>query len=157
MARAPLTDLEVEQVLQAPKIINEDVQWRLDPYQCWAKCELNVENELKANLRLYMNWNLEEPSLFSSSLVLNNAFRIAGIDFNGSHRNRHADNNLWRGETHKHKWTEKCRDSWAYTPEDIFRKEIQEVFKIFCKECNIKFKGKFLSLPPKQERLFREM
>lgn len=154
MARIPLTDAEVQKILQIPKVVNEDVVWHLTPNQSWAKCELNVENKLKTNLKLYLNWNCDEPSLFSFSLIQNNAYRIAGLDFNGSHKNQHTDDKVWKGETHKHRWTEKCRDSWAYTPENITNKDIREVFKIFCKECNIEFKGKFSLLPSRQMQLF---
>jgi len=153
MARIPLTDAEVEKILQTPKLIQEDVQWYLDANQSWAKCELNVENQLKLNLRLYLNWNTEEQSMFSFSLILSNAYRIAGLDFNGSHKNRHTDNSAWRGETHKHKWTERCRDSWAYTPEDTMDGSIENVLNAFCKECHIEFKGKFTTLPSKEGAL----
>ena len=157
MAQVPLANLEVNKILQAPKVVKEDIRWRTDPSQAWAKCELGVKNKLKANLKLYLNWNTEEQSLFSFSLVLNNAYRIAGIDFNGSHRNRHTDNNLWITKTHKHKWTEECRNSWAYTPEDITGKKAEDVFQTFCRECNIDFQGRFFGLPPRQELLFKEM
>ncbi len=50
MARVPLTDAEVAKILQAPKIVEENVQWHLDPNPSWAKCELAVENKLKASL-----------------------------------------------------------------------------------------------------------
>jgi len=156
VAQVPLTSFEINKILQTPKVVKEDVRWSIDLSQAWAKCELDVKNKLKVNLKLYLNWNTEEQSLFSFSLVLNNAYRIAGIDFNGSHRNRHTDDNFWTGKTHKHKWTEKCRDSWAYTPEEITSKRAEDVFKAFCRECNIDFQGKFLEIPPKQ-LLFKEM
>jgi len=157
MAQVPLTNFEVNKIIQAPKVVKEDVRWSIGMHQTWVKCELDVKNKLKANLKLYLNWNNEERSFFSFSLVLNNAYRIAGIDFNGSHKNRHTDNNLWLGKTHKHRWTEKCRGSWAYTPEDITTKKAEDVFKAFCRECNIDFQGRFFEIPPKQELLFKEM
>src|SRR5205823_2862628 len=110
----------------------------------------DVENSLKANLKLCLNWNTEEPSLFSFSLILSNAYRIRGLDFNGSHKNRHTDATRWLAETHKHKWTDLCRDSFAYTPRDITAEHIEEVFRQFCAECNIEFTGRFASAPPRQ-------
>jgi len=154
MAKAPLTDAEIEGLLQVPKKVQADVKWRIDSMQNWIKCELEVENEIKTNLKLNLNCNYEERSLFSFSLILNNAYRIAGLDYNGSHRNRHKDGNFWNSKTHKHRWTERCRDSWAYTPEDIISSDIKEVFVLFCKECNITHTGKFLPLPPNQKTIF---
>lgn len=154
MARIPLTEQEAERILQDRKRITEDVQWRkADEGEFWLKCELDVENSLKANLKLHLNWNVEEPSLFSFSLILSNAYRIRGLDFNGSHMNRHSDTTRWMAETHKHKWTDLCRDSFAYTPRDITADGIQEVFRQFCAECNIQFSGRFSSAPPRQLNL----
>lgn len=152
MARAPLTNSEVDRILKAEKAVGQDVRWEIDPdKRPWAKCELIVTSELGLNLKLYLNWNVEEPSIFSYSLVLNNAYRIAGLDFNGSHRNKHMDRDVWQVRTHKHRWTEKCRNSWAYTPKDIATGDPSEVFNLFCKECNISFSGSFFSLPPVQQ------
>ena len=154
MARIPLTEQEAERIVQDRKRVGEDVQWRkADEGESWLKCELNVENSLRANLKLYLNWNTEEPMLFSFSLILSNAYRIRGLDFNGSHKNRHTDRKRWQSETHKHKWTDACRDSFAYTPNDITAELIEEVFRQFCVECNIEFTGGFSSAPPKQLNL----
>lgn len=66
MAKAPLTDAEIEWLLQVPKKVQADVKWRIDSMQNWAKCELEVENEIKTNLKLNLNCNYEERSLFSN-------------------------------------------------------------------------------------------
>src|SRR2546428_6862236 len=151
MARIALTEQEVDRILQARKLIKEDVQWhKADQGESWLKCELNVENSLKVNLKLFLNWNTEESTLFSFSLILSNAYRIRGLDFNGSHKNRHTDTTRWLFQTHKHKWTDSCRDSFAYTPQDITADLIQEVFKQFCTECNIEYEGRFSAAPPRQ-------
>ena len=157
MAKISLTQIEVDNILKLHKIIKDNVQWYLDPNYSWAKCELKVESKLKLDLKLYLNWNTEVLSLFSFSFILSHAYRIAGLDFKGSHKNTHMDNNSWKGESHIHIWTEKCRDTWAFTPEDINNGNIEEIFRIFCNKYNIEFKGKFYSLPPIQESLFKEI
>ncbi len=154
MARIPLTGEEADRIIQVQKQISQDVQWRQDINESWVKCELEVENTMKVNLKLHLNQNSYEPSLFSFSLILNNAYRIRGLDFNGSHKNRHMDDRQWHAETHKHKWTDRCRDSFAYTPTDITANILEEVFRQFCSECSIEFSGRFRSPPPRQLGLF---
>jgi len=56
---------------------------------------------------------------------------------------------------YKHKWTDRCRDGWAYTPDDIKDISIETAFISFCKECEIDFKGNFNTLPPRQISLLR--
>lgn len=151
MARIPLTEAEADRIVQAMKRIRQDMQWyKAHPNESWLKCELEVENDLHVNLKLNLNWNVEIPSLFSFSLILSNAYPIRRLDLNKSHKNRHTDNALWQAETHKHKWTDRCQDSFAYTPSDISGNRIEEVFTQFCTECNIEFSGRFQPLPPKQ-------
>ena len=157
MAKIPLTEKDIDNILKSPKVIKENVQWHLDPNHAWAKCELKVENKLKVDLRLYLNWNIEVLSLFSFSLILSRAYRISGLDYKGSHKNTHTDNNIWQGESHIHIWTEKCRNTWAFTPENISNGKIEDIFKLFCEKYNIDFKGRFYSLPSIQEPLFKEI
>ena len=150
MAKIGLTEAEVERIVLAPKSISKDVEWHFNQNESWAKCELNVENDLKVNLKAYINVNMEETSLQSFSLILSNAYCIRRLDVNGSHRNRHSDDNLWQITSHKHKWTDACRDSYAYTPDEVVGKKVDDNFRLFCKECNIQFKGVVKPLPPKQ-------
>jgi len=152
MARIPLTEIEVNKILSSPKDIIENIDWI--PSGSWHKCELNVGNKLKVDLKLFINVNSRIPALYSLSLILSNCYRIAGLDVNGSHTNKHTDRNKWKNETHKHRWTDVCRDSWAYTATDIVTLSIEEAFSTFCKECNINFRGNFRTLPPKQMTLF---
>lgn len=154
MTRIALTEKEAQRILQATKIIRENVVWQLDNNASWAKCSLNVENKLRVNLKMYLNCNNEERSFFSFSLILSNAYCIKRLDVNGSHKNRHADKNLWQGETHKHEWTDICRDSYAYTPDDISGKDIEVIFRQFCNECKVDFQGEFGRVPPQQISLF---
>lgn len=155
MARIPLNEVEVTRIMQASKSIIQDIYWEKNPNESWFKSEVEVKNKLRLNLKMHLNVNSKYYDLYSFTLILNNAFRIAGIDLNGSHKNKHTDSNGWKGETHKHKWTDRCRDGWAYTPDDIEETSMETAFISFCKECAIDFKGKFNNLPPRQTSLVR--
>lgn len=155
MTRIPLNEAEVDRIMKATKSIIQDIQWEKNPNESWFKSEVEVKNKLKLNLKMHLNVNSKDYRLYSFTLILNNAFRITGIDVNGSHKNKHTDSNNWKGETHKHKWTDRCRDGWAYTPNDIEENSIESAFISFCKECEIDYKGKFDTLPPRQISLSR--
>lgn len=155
MAKIPLNEAEVAKIMQVTKTITQDIYWEKNPNESWYKSEVEVKNKLRLNLKIHLNANSKYYDLYSFTLILNNAFRIAGLDVNGSHKNKHTDSNDWKGETHKHKWTDRCRDGWAYTPEDIQGKSIEIAFISFCRECEIDFKGKFNTLPPRQTSLLR--
>ncbi|OGN97595.1 MAG: hypothetical protein A2Z77_04325 [Chloroflexi bacterium RBG_13_51_36] len=151
MARILLTEQQAGRIISAQKNINTNVDWDYRANEGYAKCQLIVSNTLGVNLKVYGNVNMEEPTTFSFSLVLSNAYRIRGLDVSGSHRNKHTDDNEWRGETHKHKWSDRCRDAFAYTPkETVPSDDIAQAFEVFCKECNIGFAGQVRPLPPKQ-------
>ncbi len=151
MARILLTEQQAERIIATQKSVDGNVEWSYRAGNGYAKCQLNVENTLVTNLKIYINVNMEEPTIFSFSLILNNAFPIRRLDVSGSHRNKHTDDNEWRGTTHKHKWSDFCRDAFAYTPVELFPShDIAQAFKAFCNECNIDFVGEVRSLPPKQ-------
>jgi len=151
MARTLLTEQQSDRIVAAQKGIKTNVEWAYHPKEGYAKCQLTVANILGVNLKVYGNVNMEEPTIFSFSLILNNTYRIRGLDVSGSHGNKHTDSNKWRGETHKHKWSDRCREAFAYTPiETILSDDIVQAFNAFCKECNIDFVGEVRSLPPKQ-------
>jgi hypothetical protein len=151
MARILLTEQQADSIVRAQKSINQNVEWAYSPYEGYAKCQLTVANTLGMNLKVYGNVNMEELTIFSFSLILSNAYRIRGLDVSGSHKNKHTDSNEWRGKTHKHKWSDRCREAFAYAPgETIPSDDIAQAFKAFCDECNIDFVGEVRSLPPKQ-------
>jgi hypothetical protein len=151
MAKILLTEQQADHIITARKSINTDVEWGYRVNEGYAKCQLTVSNTLGMNLKVYANVNMEEQTIFSFSLILSNAYRIRGLDVSGSHKNKHTDSNEWRGETHKHKWSDRCRESFAYTPKEIVPSgDIAQGFRIFCEECNIDFGGEVRPLPPKQ-------
>ena len=145
----PLSEAQSDIIIAAEKAISGRIDWVYNPYhnQDWAKFEVTVENDLGLNLRLYGNARLLQPAKSSFSLILNGAFRVFSLDVNGSHTNKHTNKNEWKNETHKQRWTDVCRNSDAFTPEEDIPEEPNAAFEEFCKECNIAFTGRISVLP----------
>jgi uncharacterized protein DUF6978 len=150
MARVALTDQQITTILAAPKTVNEDLKWRTRPNASWAGCTLAVENDLKMTVQLNANVNLVDRSKYSFALIVSGSYRVAGFDAGGSHVNRHTDNNKWVSASHKHRWTERCRDSFAYTPADIDESSVETAFRSFCNEVGVEFHGSVDSVPVTQ-------
>lgn len=150
MARVALTEEQVAQILAASKSVTQDLEWGSKGGQFWAACKLEVENQLKVTLHIHANANLIDRSKYSFSLILSNSYRIASFDAGASHVNRHTDSGKWLGQPHKHRWTEVCRDSFAYTPSDIDEANIETAFRSFCTEIGVDFAGKFQAVPSTQ-------
>ncbi len=141
MARIPLTEDEAERLVAAPKTITGDLVWSHDVDRGWAKSELRVTSDLGVDLRLYANINMKEPSLFSFALLVNRVFRIRGLCINKGHVNKHTNKEKWSPGTHNHRWTDACRDRFAYTPAEDISLDVGEAFQQFCAECSITFNG----------------
>lgn len=88
---------------------------------------------------------------------MNNAFRVRGLDVNGSHGNRHTNSERWVGRTHKHRWTDPCQGRFAYTPTDILSQTVDEQLREFCVESGITGSVTLDSLPPSQDELFDDL
>ncbi len=150
MPRVPLTESEADGIIAALKSIREDLAWTYNPNEGWAKSEMRVANDLGVDLRMYANVNLKEPSFFTFALSVSRAFRIRGLCANRGHENKHTNRDAWRPGTHKHRWTDRCRDRLAYTPEEAISQDLEEAFRQFCAECNIDFQGQVRPLPDRQ-------
>ncbi|MCH8853652.1 MAG: hypothetical protein IID41_13515 [Planctomycetes bacterium] len=150
MASTPLTEQDAEELVAAVKSITQDLTWKHSQNEAWARSEMPVENDLGMDLRMFATANLKEPSLFTFSLVVSRAFRIRGLCVNRGHINKHTDRNEWRPGTHAHRWTDKCRDRFAYTPTIEISTNIPAAFDEFCQECNIEFTGQVRPLPSRQ-------
>ncbi len=134
-------------------MISEDLKWQPKANIYWLGCELIVENQLKLTLHLHANANLFDRTKYSFALILSKNYRIASFEAGSSHANRHTDSNKWLGQPHKHRWTELCRDSFAYTPADIDAQSVESAFNSFCREVGIDFRGSIEPLPATQVRL----
>lgn len=153
MARVAITEQQVGRILAAPKTVIEDVHWEPKGHVHWVGCELAVENQVRITLHLHLNANLQDRTKYSFALIASRGHRIAGFDSGSSHVNRHSNNERWLGQAHKHRWTEVCRDSFAYTPADVDNTSVESAFVSFCKETGIEFQGKFAPVPAVQSTL----
>ena len=151
MARFPITERECNSIIALPKAIRANITWIEKANKAWVTSKLPVECEFKGRLEVIITVNVEEPSIFSITLLLNGAYRIRGLDVRGSHYNKCSDHQRWHCQTHKHPWTESCPGGHAYTPTDITGTTIQEMFPQFCRECNVDFRGQFRPAPTQAE------
>ncbi|MGQ9626584.1 MAG: DUF6978 family protein [Anaerolineae bacterium] len=70
---------------------------------------------------------------------------LSQLDVGKRHHNPECDD---VGAPHKHKWTDRFKDKWAYEPEEMgTRGSIAEVFAAFLVECNIVLEGNFIEPP----------
>jgi hypothetical protein len=153
VARVALTEQEVARILAARKVIREDLRWASKDHPDWVGCELNIESQMKITLHLHASANLVDRSKYSFTLVMSRNFPIARFDAGGSHHNRHTNDEQWLAHSHKHRWTDTCRDSFAYSPSDIDAGSIESAFRSFCLEIGVEFEGTFEPVPPSQAGL----
>jgi len=153
MARVALTDDQVAKVLAAPKTVTDSIKWQAKGHVDWVACEAGVENALRLTLHIHANANLVDRKKFAFSLVLSRNYRVASFESCSSHRNRHTNDQRWLGQPHKHRWTELCRDSFAYTPTDIDTRSVETAFRSFCKEIGVDFLGNVEQVPATQTAL----
>jgi hypothetical protein len=83
--------------------------------------------------------------------------RVRALCVNGSHENRHTDDERWDCRTHKHRWTEVCNDRFAYTPTDITATDIEGQLRQFCTECGVDCAATLAPLPPAQQGLYDDL
>lgn len=150
MLEAPITEHEIDQILRAPIKILDNVIWQKKQNNIWFESILKVIHPQRGiRLEMRLSVNDLDRNKYSFSLLWD-IHRIRGLDLGGSHKNNHTDNNRWNQELHKHKWTDTCRGSWAYTPQNFPIQTIEESFKEFCRESGISFNGKWSNPPHSQ-------
>ena len=158
MAAPQVRERDVEALLAVGGlVVSGHYTWQQSSSKAWLRMDLPVTGKKDVNLKVVVTVNRLEPSLYSFALLLNNAFRIRGLDVNGSHANKHTDRNKWAGQTHKHKWTDSCGDRFAYTPSDITAQDIQGQLAQFCSECGIRYAATLAAFPSLQGGLFDEL
>jgi hypothetical protein len=153
MARIALTEALAQEILQAQKIVDEDMIWQTDLETNYFKATAVARVGLRIPLKVHMNANKSDPTKISVTLVVSGAYPIFRLDVNGSHQNRHTDAGRWHRQTHKHRWTDNCRDAFAYTPIEVIPNDPEGVFREFCAEANIEFRGHVGNFPAAQLEL----
>ena len=86
MARFPINEALCEAILAEPKVIREDIRWSTKSNKSWARTQVEVHGKFQGHLTLAGNVNLEHPSKYGFSLLLN-GIRIRGLDVRGNHKN----------------------------------------------------------------------
>lgn len=119
------------------------------------RAEMSVHNAHGLPLLLGVQLLPRKPWRLTAYLQLYQV-QLRRLDVNGSHKNRSPDREVWDERTHKHRWSEACRDTVAYTPGDI--PEVPEAnpcgddyrgaFEAFCGEQHIILTGEYRWVDP---------
>jgi hypothetical protein len=134
---------EVELLLQRGFTLTQPLVWSLDGH--WWKVRAPVESPHDVRVALDLNINSKLLWKYTYQLRLGSQ-PIRRLCVRGSHRNRcGGSTESWISETHKHRYTDECGDSFAYAPSPfpatpdltVTPSEYREVFEAFCDECNI--------------------
>ena len=159
MAVSQVSEKDVDDLLKISDLeAVGTASWKCSSNKSWYRAEVEVQSgKVSVNLKIVITVNMYEPTIYSFALIYNNAFRIRGLDINGSHSNKHTNSEKWIATTHKHKWTNECRDRFAYTPNDITAEDIGGRLEQFCGECNIQYGATLNELPPIQGTFFDEV
>lgn len=152
MSDLPITEQEVNHLMEAPKSIIEEIRWTSKPgreHILEFVVPIKTPNDT-IKLQLVANINTK-INKFSFTILYNGSIRIKSLDIGKGHRNP-PDRKINIGKKHKHTWTNEWKDQWAYKPDDITDgADFDQVFWEFLKECNISFDGELPPLPPVQE------
>jgi hypothetical protein len=155
-----LPEANVERIFSEGLVFEDDVRWTPQPSnRNWLQFEGFLDSPSDTSLRLNMAVSILREERYRI-IVRRGEQILRRLCVRGSHRNPLASSGeTWIGKTHKHRWTEQFADKLAYTPPDIAtptfeRSEYERVFRAFCKESNIDFRGRWND-PPKatQDRL----
>jgi hypothetical protein len=157
MAVPKVTEAEVDALLSSGSLsISRIGRWDVSADKAWAKIEIAVECSKPKTppLRICLSVSADKRSFV---LLWSRTIRVRGLCTDGSHNNRHTNSERWIWRTHKHKWSDRCHDRFAYTPTDITATEIQGQFVQFCAECGIACVVTLPELPKMQGDLFDDM
>jgi len=102
-----------------------------------------VRAEEQLPLRLYGRFNPRTGNY--TFIFFHGRLNLRRLDVGKRHHNPECDN---VGSVHKHKWTDRFRDKWAYEPSDIQDSaSIRENLLKFLAQCNITLDGHFVEPP----------
>jgi hypothetical protein len=158
MSSAQVQESDVDALLAAGVLsVDGHCPWRQDSDKSWFKAIVPVKVEgweKPPVLRIVVSVSPEDQTRISFALLWQNRIRVRGLCMGGSHRNPHTDTARWVHQTHKHRWTDKCHDRFAYTPTDISASDPQGLLGQFCAECGIRCTATLEAIPPAQGGLY---
>lgn len=149
MRNKSLREFEMDAIISAGKSITANkIEFRpVSGRKHYYKMKVPVVFDGPYRIDLIGNYNVR-LGVYSFSLLCNSISRIRCLDVGPPHYN--PDKALIPSP-HKHKWTDKFGDEWAYCPNDItLDGGITTNLREFLAECNIAFNGEILipsSLP----------
>ena len=147
MSDTILSEAEVERIIDLPKRITGSNQWRRQEDGNWYM-ELPVEAPEQWPLRLYGRFN---PRTGNYTFILFcGRLNLRRLDVGKHHHNPECED---VGTPHKHRWTDRFRDKWAYEPAEMNNGDpIGDTFANFLAECNITLEGRFVEPPQVYQR-----
>jgi hypothetical protein len=142
-----LSEAETERIIGLSKRIVGQNQWREGDDGNWYM-EMSVEAEEQLPLHLYGRFN---PRTGNYTFILFcGRLNLRRLDVGKHHHNPECDN---VGTPHKHRWTDRFRDNWAYEPPEMDDMDsISDTFAKLLTECNITLDGRFVEPPHAYQR-----
>ncbi len=137
-----LTEAEAERIVALPKRITGQNQWEeRDDHNWYTEMEIEANEQLP--LRLYGRYNPRTGNY--TFIFFCGRLNLRRLDIGKRHHNPDCQN---VGTRHKHTWTDRYRDKWAYEPPEMQDIEtIREAFTKFLAECHITLEGRFIEPP----------
>jgi len=142
-----LSEAEAERIIGLPKRISGQINWQQRDDGNWYT-EMPVEAEEQLPLRLYGRFN---PRTGNYTFILFcGRLNLRRLDVGKRHHNPECDN---VDTPHKHTWTDRFRDKWAYGPTEMEDTDsISGTFAKLLTECNIALDGRFVEPPHAYQR-----
>jgi hypothetical protein len=159
MAVAKASEHEVDSLVESGTLSVAGIYaWKIGDNKHWIKVVIPVKTNAKnLSLRICITVNSQDDSRRNFTLLWNNCIRVRALCMEGSHSNKHTNAERWLSRTHKHKWTDKCQDRFAYTPTDLTASDVQSQLEQFCAECGIDCSATLASIPPLQKDLYDDL
>lgn len=131
---------DVEAFLAHGSVLRGEFRWHQVGRHNW-RAEAWLEDTYEgAKVKIVGTYNSRIRNL--SYALIWAGCRIRGLDVNGpGHRNPDGE---WLETPHKHRWTDRDRDRWAYFPDDIVSTDRRGIFLEFLNESNIRFEATYV-------------
>ena len=153
------TEDEIQTILNdnSKKICGNILWTRNKSFSDIATFNIPIISDGLGELTLRGSYNLIYSKI--SFVIVYKQKRIYSLDIGHDHTNRKTKTQKRKsiGSVHKHKWSRKFKDAYAYQPDDITAKahEVEKAWKEFCIESKITHEGIFYHPSQRQQELFQ--